>query len=278
MTRAAAIRSISSSSRGRSTGKVPVPRPKSHSAGSRFHPPSPRRSARSSASCRTMHAACSRARRWPATPSSPSWLQRLQRHRRPRPWMRSTSCSCSTSSERPRCRAVFASGIRSSAVPCTRRRPAVGGWVRTSAVRTCWQRAARRLRRAPIMSSGPRARATSPLSRSCARQVRALLGSHRQARRAGSPRHFASFRRPRRQASGSSFCSLVLQRRRRADVSLTVTASCWRQSRSLPTTRRSRAGALPSRVCLDDTNRPARVLRARSNAFRTRALPKPSHS
>ena len=73
-------------------------------------------------------------------------------------------------------------------------------------------------------------------------------------------------------ASGSSSCSRVLQRRRRAGISPTVIASCWRRSRSLPTTRRSCAGALPSRVCSDDTSRPAHALRARSSAFLIRAL------
>ena len=91
----------------------------------------------------TMRAGCSRERRWPATPSSPSWLQQLPQHRRPPPWKRSTSCSCSTSFGAPKCRAAFVSGIRSSAVPCTRRRPAAGDWARTSAVPNCLQRAAR---------------------------------------------------------------------------------------------------------------------------------------
>ena len=107
----------------------------------------------------------------------------------------------------------------------------------------------------PPRRNAPRARATSAQWPFCARRVRAPRGSHRPARRTGSPTHFASFRRARPRPSGSSSCSRVLQRRRRAAISPTVIASCWRRSRSLP----------------DDATVVAQVRRRREFARTTRA-------
>ena len=169
----------------------------SRSAASRFHRPSPHRSARSSAFCRTMRAGCSRERRWPATLRARvgcSGCRNIggRRHgsdRRAAP-------------ARPRSEHGSAAPLSfpaSAHPPCRVRGDArlVGDWAHTSAVPHCLRRAARRLRRALTTSNAPRARATSAQSPFCARRVRAPRGSHRQARRTGSPTHFASFRRAR---------------------------------------------------------------------------------
>ena len=78
------------------------------------------------------------------------------------------SCS-SISFTRPTCPGGSASGTRSSGARSTRPRPGAGGWAPTNAAPRRSRRAARRPRRVPTTSSAPRAWATLPLSRFCAR-------------------------------------------------------------------------------------------------------------
>ena len=286
MPRAEAIRSISSSSRDPSavTAK-PTPHPTSRSAAIEGSIRCCRIAQRGTRpSCRTMRAGCSREQRWPATPSRPSWPQRLPQHRRPRPWKRSTSCfTARPCSEHRGAATLSLAASASSVAPCTRRRSSpAGDWERTSAAPTCSQRAARLLLRAHTMSNAPRARATSAQSPFCGRRAKAPRGSARQARRTGSLRHFrllpasAPLERADR-APARAFCSAKTASRpfRRQSQ-----RPSWRHSRSLPTTRTvaRRIALAVRRACSDDASRRARVLRAQSNGFRTKALPKPSHS
>ena len=138
---------------------------------------------------RRARAACSRARRWPATrsiPSSPAAaagvaeaaaIDALDELLRAGP-----------RSARPTSRGASASGIRSCAGRSTRRRPAAGGSALTSARRGA--RGARRARvgaRAPRRARGARGRPRRR-SRSCARRARRPRSARPRAPPAGSPR------------------------------------------------------------------------------------------